>query len=424
MEYRPETTVGPTNKRSVKELLKRRRVWLLVGSGLLLALLAGVGYIIYDAAEMRRLDAESVGLVEELKVGYGEEVRISDFLARLDGELVDNTVVKTDELGEQQVGFEYINVRGRKRPYNFTVKVVDKVAPVIYGLPSYTVEKGYDGNLTDLMLSGDDLDDEPVREIAGEYDLGKVGTYDLEYVIRDAGGNETRQAFQLKVVEPVKSAGGASTVATRPKQDFAQVQADYKNERTKVGIDVSSWQGEIDWVKVKKAGAEFAFIRLGYQVGYGGEYVVDKFFERNIQEAFKAGLPVGVYFYSYANNIEEAKKQAAWVAEQIRGYEIELGVAFDWEDWKNFNQAGMSFRTINRVAQEFLAELAKEGYKGWLYGSKNYLEKIWQPGKTSVWLAQYHDKVTYVGEYGIWQLCDTGRIEGIQGDVDIDVWYF
>ena len=79
MEYRPETTVGPTNKRSVKELLKRRRVWLLVGSGLLLALLAGVGYIIYDAAEMRRLDAESVRLVEELKVGYGEEERISDF---------------------------------------------------------------------------------------------------------------------------------------------------------------------------------------------------------------------------------------------------------------------------------------------------------------------------------------------------------
>ncbi len=426
MEHPAETTVEPSGRRSVKELLRKRRLLVGIGLGLLAILLATVGYIIYDAAEMRRLDAESVQLVEELTVGYGAEVRVSDFLAMLDGELVEDAAVATDELGEKEVVFEYINIRNRKRPYHFTVKVVDQTAPVIYGLPSYTVERGYAGELTDLMLSGDDLDDRPVRKIAGEYDLDKVGAYEVEYVVRDASDNETRQKFVLNVAEPVNGTGGAATAITntRPKYTFEEAKRDHKTAETKLGIDVSSWQGGIDWAKVKKAGAEFAFIRLGYQVGYDGEYVVDKFFKANIEGALEQGLPVGVYFYSYAKREDEAREQAQWIQEQIQGYKIELGVAFDWENWKDFNQAGMSFRTINRVARAFVDELGNTGYKGLLYGSKNYLEKIWQPEGMTVWLAQYYDRVTYEGDYEFWQATDTGRIEGIQGDVDIDVWYF
>lgn len=422
MNSRSEATISPSGWRSVWEVLRHRRLAIGILLGLLVIVGGVTGWVAYDVHENRRLDAESVALVADLTVGFDAEVRVSDFLEKLDGELVDDVLIETTELGMKEVGFEYINIRGRRRPYSFTIEVVDEVAPVIYGVNSYTVARGYAGDLTDLMLSGDDLDDQPVRKVVGEYDLNKVGRYELEYTITDASGNETRQNFVLNVVEPTGTSGSTSTA--RPKYDFAEATTDHKTKQAKIGIDVSSWQGEVDWQKVKQAGAEFAFIRLGYQTDYGGEYVLDKYFKQNIAGALVVGLPVGVYFYSYADSVDQARAQATWVREQLEEYEVELGVAFDWEDWKNFNQVGMSFRTINQVAKTFVDEVAAGGYQGLLYGSKNYLEKIWQPEGVGVWLAQYYDRVTYDGEYRFWQLSDTGRIDGVRGDVDIDVWYF
>lgn len=107
--------------------------------------------------------------------------------------------------------------------------------------------------------------------------------------------------------------------------------------------------------------------------------------------------------------------------EQISDYPIKLGVAFDWENWTDFNIAGVSFRTLNRIAETFLSEISAAGYDGLLYGSKNYLEKFWNMGDYEIWLAQYNDHVTYTGDYRLWQLSDTGRIDGIKTDVDINV---
>lgn len=393
--------------------------------GVILLILTGIAiFIVHDIAENRRIDAEAVTFKPDLTINYGLEAKASDFIENLNGHYLTNPDIDTNELGEVTVEFEYLNIKNRKRTRKFTIEVVDRTAPLIYGRNFYAVERGYTGDLTNLILSGDDLDDHPAREVTGKYDLDTVGDYEVEYIITDASGNQSKLPFTLRVFEPSPSSPGSdSAVDLTETLPISTVIAQHKTDQTKIGIDVSSWQGEIDWSKVQAAGVEFAFIRLGYQVDYGGEYVIDKYFQRNIEQATAAGLPVGVYFYSYANSPDEAKQQAEWVKAQIAPYKVELGVAFDWENWSDFNHAGMSLRTINRVAKTFLDTLTESGYKGFLYGSKNYLERIWQPSEHSVWVAQYYDYVTYTGKYQIWQMSDSGRVPGISGNVDLDIMY-
>lgn len=397
--------------------------WVIISSLVVLGiiLLGLCGWIIYVIAENRRIDAEAVTLQDDLTIGFGEPAQISDFLANLNGELIEDYSINTDTLGEQEVKFDYINIKNRKRTRSFTITVVDKTPPIIYGNNTYTVNVGYKGDLTKLMLSGDDLDDHPRREIIGEYNLDEVGSYTLEYLITDAHGNQRSKQFTLQVVEPKEP--NNTPDYTLPKLPLTKVIKNHKTTQTMIGIDVSSWQGEIDWQKVKDAGVEFAMIRVGYQVDFGAEYVLDKYFKANISGAEAVGLPVGVYFYSYANSIEEAKDQAEWIIAQLKDYRAELGIAFDWEDWGDFNAAGMSFRKINQVAQAFLDTAKSAGYRGWLYGSKVYLDRIWEPTQHDIWLAQYYDYVTYEGDYAMWQLSNTGQVDGIRGDVDLDIMY-
>lgn len=403
--------------------LRKHRQGVIFGAIILviIAIFASI-LIAHDIAENRRLDATSVTLksADYLTVPFGVEVKVSDFLEHLNGSLVDDFTIPTDTLGTQSVTFEYVNIKNRRRKSTFTITVADVMPPRVFGQSTYTVTKGYGGDLTNLMLSGDDLDDHPVREIIGDYNLNKVGKYSLEYRITDASSNSTSHPFILNVVEPTPSTGNTSTSTTSNGTPISQIIQQHKTADTKIGIDVSSWQGDINWNKVKASGVEFAFLRVGY--GYNDENFLDTKFQANIEGATAVGLPVGVYFYSYADNVSEAQTQAEWVHEQIQNYSVELGVVFDWEDWSDFNQYGMSFRILNQVAEAFLSTAASHGYKTTLYGSKYYLEQFWQP-TAPVWLAQYYDYATYTGDYWLWQLTDSGQVDGISGNVDIDVMY-
>lgn len=418
---------------NTKNKAKRRAVWgIVIGAVILVAAITTISLIIHTVKENEKLDTESVTLRENLVMELGETKKVSDFLENLNGTLVEDLEIQPEELGETEVNFEYINIKKRKRPAKFTVKVVDTTAPRIYGSYNYTLNVGHEGDLTDLMMSGDNVDDKPKREVIGNYDLNAEGEYKLEYVITDASGNQSVHPFTLNIVKP---SGVSKPPAETEKLEIAEVIKKYKTKNTKIGIDVSQWQGEIDWQKVKDAGVEFAFIRVGYQKGFGGEYILDPYFQDNMLEASELGLKTGVYFYSYADSVDEAVRQAEWVKQQIKGYEVQLGVAFDWESWSDFNQAGMSFRTINKVAKAFLnkinegehhrSEEMKEepGFKGLLYGSKVYLDRIWEVPEYETWLAQYYDHATYEGSYRYWQMSNTGRVDGIYGDVDIDIMY-
>ena len=149
---------------------------------------------------------------------------------------------------------------------------------------------------------------------------------------------------------------------------------------------------------------------------------MDPYFIKNIEGAKKNGIDVGIYFYSYAKTKKEAEEQANFIADNLKDFEIDLPIAFDWESWSSFVKCNMSFYDINQVAKTYEKILNDRGYKASLYGSKNYLQRVWNADEfENVWLAHYTEETDYDKKYYLWQMCNTGRIDGIDGDVDIDI---
>ena len=186
----------------------------------------------------------------------------------------------------------------------------------------------------------------------------------------------------------------------------------------KKGIDVSTFQGDIDWNKVKKGGTEFALIRGGY-----GRYEVDEKFELNYKNAKKADMPVGVYHYSYANTVEKAKQEAAFCLSYLKGKKLEYPVAFDIEDKSIYS---LSRELLTDIAYAFCNEIEKNGYYVCIYSYKAFLQNKLDMKKLSrfdVWVAQWNDECTYNGKYGMWQYSDKGKVSGISGRVDLDKAY-
>ena len=162
---------------------------------------------------------------------------------------------------------------------------------------------------------------------------------------------------------------------------------------------------------------------MGGTKGITGDYFLDSKFEQNIKNANKVGIPVGIYFYSYANNKDKAIKDAKWVLKQIKDYKVDLPIAFDWENWSFYNEFNLSFFGLTDMANSFLNVFKSKGYEGLLYSSKAYLDDIWLETNYPVWLAHYTKKTNYEGKYSYWQLCDNGLVDGINGNVDINIRY-
>ena len=120
---------------------------------------------------------------------------------------------------------------------------------------------------------------------------------------------------------------------------------------------------------------------------------------------------------------QKAKKDAEWVLKQIKKYDVSLPIAFDWEEWAYFNEYNLSFFGLTSMADSFLKTIENHGYKGMLYSSKAYLDTIWMPLDYDIWLAHYTSKTNYEGKFKFWQLCDNGKVDGIDTDVDIDIMY-
>ena len=138
-----------------------------------------------------------------------------------------------------------------------------------------------------------------------------------------------------------------------------------------------------------------------------GEFFVDKKFHENMKGLRENKIPVGIYYYSYADSKEKAKKEAKWVIKQIKKYDIDLPVVFDWENWNHYREYNLSFHSLTEVAESFLNTIESAGYDGMLYSSKYYLEEIWYPTKYKIWLAHYTDETNYKGKYKVWQMCQT-----------------
>lgn len=368
------------------------------------------------------VDNSGFTLKDDLTVNVYSNVKVKDFIEDIDGKVVDNNKIKTTELGKVEVEFIYLNSDNRKRKGVFEVEVKDLEEPLIWLSNSYSVRVGDDVNLEDEILCADNYDSNPSCKITGDYDLNTAGNYSLVYEAEDSSGNTLSVDFTLNVYEPREVTGGGSSSEVTY-TDFNAILEEHKSDDTSVGIDVSKWQGAIDFSKVKEAGAEFVIIRVGHQNGVGGECVLDPYFKRNIRKALDNKLKVGIYFYSYADSKKEARKQAEWVIKQIKDYDITLPIAFDFESFTSFNIMNLSLYQLNEVAESYFSTLEDAGYDTMLYGSKNYLNAIWKYNTNKVWLAHYTDKTDYDKDYMMWQLCQDGVIDGINGFVDIDILY-
>ena len=164
---------------------------------------------------------------------------------------------------------------------------------------------------------------------------------------------------------------------------------------------------------------------MGYQKGFDGEVLLDPYFEQNVNGCRQNNIPIAIYFSSYAKSKEESQNHAKWVYENLQKMNLaNLTVAFDWENWNSFNTLGISLNNINDIADIFMEECENFGLKSMLYGSKTYLEEVWQNSNNyPIWLANYVSKTTYEKPYKLWQICQTGKISGITGNIDINVFY-
>lgn len=373
------------------------------------------------------IDNTGYTLIENLKVPVYSKVKIKDLITSIEGKVITNKTLNTEKLGKQEVSFVYKNKNDKEKRGVFTIDVVDEEKPLVWLSGSYSARVGSDLNLEDEIFCADNYDSNPTCKIEGTYDLNTAGTYNLTYVATDSNKNEERINFTLNVYEPAPATTTQTPAPAEEREEvvtaFNDVVATHKDENTEIGIDVSKWQGDIDFKKVKDAGATFVMVRVGSQQGVDGEYVLDPYFKQNIENALANDLKVGVYFYSYANSKKEARKQADWVLDQIKDYELTLPIAFDWECYNSFNQMELSLFGLNEVAESFLEKVEDKEYDGMLYGSKNYLNSIWKYHDYDVWLAHYTDQTDYDSHYVMWQLCQDGRIDGINTAVDINVLY-
>ena len=358
-----------------------------------------------------------VKLNKNLDVEVYSEAVVSDFIKSINGKIIDDYLINTKELGKKEITFKFINDDDIEVKYSFNVNVVDSTKPWIFSSSSFSINKGYTGNLEEELFCGDNYDNDPSCTLTGYYDYNTVGSYPLTFTGVDSSGNTSITNFNLIVKNKSNSTNSSSYI------NYSDVVLKHKNENTMIGLDVSRWQGDINFQAVKDAGVEFVFVRVGSQRGVGGEYYIDPKFHQNIKGFNEVGIPVGIYFYSYADSIKSAKTEAKWVVEQLKGYKVDLPVVFDWENWSFFQEFGVSFYNLTEIAKSYLNVIEDAGYEGMLYSSKNYLENVWYKTKYPVWLAHYTDKTNYEGEYKVWQLCANGRVSGINGNVDINVMY-
>ena len=230
-----------------------------------------------------------------------------------------------------------------------------------------------------------------------------------------------KEDIQNKVTDNSTSSAKAEKVTA---QEAIQK---FENSGTSVGIDVSKWQGYIDWKKVKNSGIEFAMIRIGYRGSSVGNIVMDPYFEQNIKGALSNGIYVGIYFFSMATTEEEAIQEAAWTVDIIKKYNIVNPVAYDFESFGQGRVANVSNEQINKNAVAFLNYIKSNGYDAMMYGSKNAFNTKWTMSKFSnfkIWLAHYTENTDYTGRYNMWQYTSKGSVNGINGNVDMNIAYF
>ncbi len=212
-----------------------------------------------------------------------------------------------------------------------------------------------------------------------------------------------------------------------------------ENQNVSLGIDVSKYQGTIDWAQVKASGVDFAMIRVGYRTKVNGAICEDPTARYNMQEAQANGIKIGAYFFSSAINEAEAKAEAEFTVGLIAKYKITYPVAYNCEDFQSSDsrQYGLDNTARSNLAIAFLDQIAASGYTPMFYAAKGEMENnaLWNTdtlsSKYKIWVAQYPsvaypqtEKSSYSGSHDMWQYTSQGTVAGISKKTDVNVAYF
>ena len=358
---------------------------------------------------------------------YDINIKVKDLVKDTNTKILNkNNSINTKKLGKNKVTIEY-KYDGRNYKYDASYVVVDTTKPVFLSASSYReIFKGDNTDFCKGISYADNYDNNVKCSIEGDIDSNISGEYNLKYILTDKNNNKEEKELLVNVIDENNNYEDEEDDSEEDDDSlyFSNIINNYKTKDNMIGIDVSAWQDEIDFEKVKEAGCEFVIIRIGVNSDIDKDLSIDSFYKKNIKKAKKAGLKVGVYIYTTAINEKMAKEHAKWVVKTLNKEKLDFPVAFDFENWSDFTGYKISTYDITNSFLIFKNYLKKNGYDSMLYSSLNYLNKVWMYNDTyDVWLAHYIDKTTYEGKYIMWQMGNTGIIDGINGYVDIDIYY-
>jgi len=280
--------------------------------------------------------------------------------------------------------------------------------------------------LTDTVNDYKKNSDENVKKTVRKYmEEGKGTTAMLRYVYDDCAVIFDTYKYIFVDVDESLRLNTLNTNNFIRENGEVRYEVDSKTVSHK-GIDVSKFQGDIDWAAVADSGVEFAMIRLGYR-GYGtGEIALDEKALTNIQGATDAGIKVGVYFFSQAITEDEAVEEAEFVLDIIKDYDVEYPVVFDTEEIYNDDGRAedLSPEDLTKITSKFCSTIKKAGYTPMIYANLRwYLLSLdmAELDKYDKWYASYENTLYFPYEIGMWQYSEEGEVNGITGDVDLNI---
>lgn len=314
------------------------------------------------------------------------------------------------------------------------IMIVDSLGELVTGAP-FTVTLQGMGSYTDEDEDGIIYID---KLRAGEYSvsLEELEGYRVPNTIMTI---QVRDKIEYRVLDDIeylilteadinaKQEDTAVNGAAEEADGTENTDLEFSRGNGKLGIDVSKWNEEIDWEKVKDAGIEYAIIRCGYRGASSGSLVIDPNFTENIEGAIVADIPVGVYFFTQAVTESEAVEEASMVIHLIEEYDVDYPVFLDSESAGGKGRADdLSVEQRTTVHDAFLQTIAAAGYETGVYGSRNWLEKQLDMERLSdynTWLAEYTEAPGYPEYYHIWQYTSKGTVPGISTRVDLNLCY-
>ena len=309
------------------------------------------------------------------------------------------------------------------------VTIVDSIGNKISGIPFYV-------NIEDVG-EYKDLDMDGYIYIAGI----KPGTYEVslqeteKFVCNESVEIEVNETVQYAALEDIRYAIVQEKDINVEAEDIQLNDVDKdstentkikkSNDKINFGIDVSAWQKEIDWEKVKAAGVDFVIIRCGYRGAKTGVLVEDSYFYKNLQGAKDAGIDVGVYFFTQALNETEAVEEASMVLALVGDTELDYPIFIDTEN-TNGRADTLDKNTRTAVCDAFCKTIERAGKKAGVYASRNWFNTKLDDDRLEShvrWVAEYASTTAYTKRYEMWQYTSSGSIDGINGRVDLDVSY-